>query len=383
MRVLRVAASWVLIVAIGSLGAYGIWTVRRANQLYAFLKDSGRGWTHRVFKPDAELGFAPVAGAVGGDMLPYGPAVPTRFDQDGFRVPIVAAESVRRRPRVLALGCSFTYGAGCPAEAAYPEVVARSLGGSALNAGAPSYGLGQMLVLARRLIPRHSPDFVLVQYSNHLVTRAQSGTALSFFGSLPTPMFVPDGETVRLRPPAFSGWALDLPLPEFRTTPRGAWDYASFLFRAGLPLMVHDDLALGLATAKRRIGVSADRPADGDSIVRAVYSEIGGLCRAAGARVFVVLLGRTPDPERLAELRKHAVVVDAELALCRAVDAECPYAFPHVSQAYMQAYGHFRGSPPVFVDSHPNPRAHALIAAEVTKAINAEAARSPGRAAPP
>lgn len=62
-------------------------------------------------------------------------------------------------------------------------------------------------------------------------------------------------------------------------------------------------------------------------------------------------------------------MVDAELALCRAVDTDCPYHFPRVSAAYRNAYGHFRGTPPVFVDPHPNTRAHALIAAEIVKAI--------------
>jgi hypothetical protein len=376
-RSLRAVASWGLIAALGALGAYGVWTVRRANQLYDFLKDSGRGWTRRVFRPDAELGFAPIPNAVGGDMLPYGPPVPSRFDQDGFRVPAEGAAE-RHRPLVLALGCSFTYGAACPAEAAYPHLVAQALGGSALNAGTPSYGLGQMLILARRLIPRHAPDYVLVQYSQHLVTRAQSGTARSFFGALPTPMFVSQGEGVRLEPPSFRSWALELPLGDVRDTPRSASDYTWFLFRAGLPLMIHDDLALGLAGAKRRLGLAPGEPADADRIVASVYTEIAALSRAAGSRMRIVLLGRNPAPERVAELRRHAVVVDAELALCRAVDTQCPYTFPYLSQAYLEAYGHFRGSPPVFVDSHPNPRAHALIAAEVTASLRTE----PDRASP-
>jgi hypothetical protein len=365
---LKTVASWVLIVAIAGLGTYLVWTVRRANELYSFLKDSGRGWTHRVFRPDAELGFSPVPGATGGDMLPYGPPIPTRFDEDGFRVPAGEADASARRPLVLALGDSFAYGAGCLAEEAFPQLVAAALNGSALNAGSPSYGLAQMSILARRLIPRHAPDFVLVQYSNHLVPRAQSGTGLSFFGALPTPMFVADGDGLKLRPPAFSPWALELPLPEFRRTPRGALDHAAFLFRAGLPLLVHDDMVLGRIEAERKLGW-APGPAESERIVQAVYSEIAGLCRAAGARMLIVLLGRSPSPERLAELRKNAVVVDAEIALCRGVYSECPRVQAGPGEAYLRAYGLFRGSPPVLVDSHPNPQAHAIIAAQVMAEI--------------
>jgi hypothetical protein len=122
-----------------------------------------------------------------------------------------------------------------------------------------------------------------------------------------------------------------------------------------------------LAEAKQRLGFVPDGSADAELIVGSVHAEIGALCRAAGARMLVVLLGRAPSPQRLLELQRHASVVDAELALCRAVDAEC--RAPQISEAYLRAYGHFRGSPPVFVDSHPNPRAHAVIAAEITAAI--------------
>ena len=44
-------------------------------------------------------------------------------------------------------------------------VVAQGLGGTVLNAGKCAYGLSQMLILARRLIPRYRPDYVLVQFS--------------------------------------------------------------------------------------------------------------------------------------------------------------------------------------------------------------------------
>lgn len=368
-RWVRAVLSWLLVLAIGAFGAYVVWTLARAHELYAALKDSGRGWTRQVFRPDAELGLSPIPNSAGGEMLPFGSPVPTRFDQDGFRVGETPTPHPRQRPLVLALGCSFTYGAACPAEAAYAPVVARSLGGSALNAGAPGYGLSQMLILARRLIPRHAPDFVLVQYSEWLVTRAQAGYVPSFFGVLPTPFFVPAADGVRLQPPVFPSWELDLPLPRYRYTARGVADYAGFLLSAGLPLLVHDDVSLALVEARRRLGLLPDRAADAEAIVRAVYAEIGALCRAAGARMLIVALGPPPSPERLAELQRHGNFVDAELALCRAVDTDCPYHFPRVSAAYRNAYGHFRGTPPVFVDPHPNTRAHALIAAEIVKAI--------------
>jgi hypothetical protein len=346
-----------------------VWTIKRATDLYAHLKDSGRGWTSQVFRADAELGLAPIPNAAGGEMLPLGPPVPTRFDEEGFRVPEARSFSARRRPLVLALGCSFTFGAACPAEAAYPAVVARAIGGSELNAGVPGYGLAQMLVLARRLIPRHKPDYVLVQYSEWLVSRGQAGYAPSFFGVVPTPFFVSAGAGPELQPPVFRSWELALPLPRFRNTPKGVGDYSAFLLRAGLPLVVHDDVSLALVSAQRSLGILPNRAADPETIVQAVYSEIGALCRAERAQMLVVLLGPAPSPRRLEELEKAGVVVDAELGLCRAVDDACPQPFPVVSGAYRSAYGHFRGSPPLFVDPHPNARAHGVIADEVVAAM--------------
>lgn len=372
-RWLRTGASWSLVFALGSLGAYGIWTFQRAHRLYGFLKDGGRGWTQRVYKPDAELGFAPVPGAVGGDMLPGGPPIPTRFDQHGFRVPISEVPGAGRRPLVLALGDSFTYGAACLAEDAFPHLIARGLGGTALNAGSPSYGLSQVLILARRLIPRHAPDIVLVQYSGLLVARAQARYTHSFFGVMPTPFFAADGAGPRLQPPPFGNRVLDLPLTEFRNTPRTVSDYASFLRRAALPLFVHDDAAVAFVEAGQRLRLLPAVAADPEPVVRRVYSEIAELCREHGARMLIVLLGRPPGAERRLELQRHAAAVDAELALCRAVDAGCEV--PVLSKAYLEAYGHFRGSPPQLVDSHPNPRAHAVIAEEVLKTIRSSPAR--------
>jgi hypothetical protein len=36
----------------------------------------------------------------------------------------------------------------------------------------------------------------------------------------------------------------------------------------------------------------------------------------------------------------------------------------------MKPCGHWYGTPPVLVDSHPNPRAHAVIAEEIVTALS-------------
>jgi hypothetical protein len=74
---------------------------------------------------------------------------------------------------VLALGCSFTYGAATNAENTYPYLVGQRLAGTTRNAGVSSYGLSQMMILAKRLVPAYKPDYLLVQYSPWLVDRSK------------------------------------------------------------------------------------------------------------------------------------------------------------------------------------------------------------------
>jgi len=44
-------------------------------------------------------------------------------------------------------------------------------------------------------------------------------------------------------------------------------------------------------------------------------------------------------------------------------------------EAWTEAYGFWRGTPPVVVDKHPNARAHELIAGVIVSAVRANAGR--------
>ena len=202
------------------------------------MKASGRGWSSRVFTADPELGFAPAAGSSGAEFLPFTIEIPVFFDADGFRVPSPIREPSPDRPSLLALGCSWTYGAASRAEDTYPEQAARRLGLTCRNAGVPSYGLSQMLLLARKYIPRLKPAIVVAQYSDWLVDRSRSWTADTEYGFVPTPFFVSGPEGVGLRRPVFTGLAFDLPTSRYRGSSPGILDYVSFLAHVGGPLIV-------------------------------------------------------------------------------------------------------------------------------------------------
>lgn len=346
------------LVVFAGLGYLG-WIVRRTAAAYSVQK-AGRGWVGRLYEADPDLGFRLVPGARASEVFPVGPEVPLATDADGFRVPLDAGIARPARPHVLALGCSYTFGAGCAAEDAYPELVARRLGGSCSNAGVPSYGLAQMVILARRLIPVRRPDYVLFQHSPWLIVRSQRGFAQSYLGSVPTPSFGPGSGEVAIRPPAFAPIVFDLPADRYLRSSSGALDFLSFQLRVGLPLFVHDDLHRGLLRRER----GSPAGLAGEDVVARAHAEIAALCAQHGAKMVLVAIGsdcqRAEIEDGLGQL--GVVVVDATAALCsRLPDTHW--------RNYFDRYARWGGDPPVLVDPHPNPAAHAVVAEAIVEAL--------------
>jgi hypothetical protein len=358
---------------VGLVGGYGVFLVLRANAAYSFLKGDRLGFRGKVHQADPELGFAAIPLAAGFHVFPIGPPMPMRYDADGFRIPDGrTADATRPRPLVLALGCSFTYGDSTRAEQTWPHLVASDLGGTELNAGKCAYGLAQMLLLARKLIPRYRPDYVLVQFSTWLPGRGTSGFARATFGNIPVPSLLlgPDGE-VGVQPPAFKTAVFELPFHEFDNKRRGAGEFMRFFFRAAAPLFARDDLNMAAYQLKRGLGRF---PADEldrarrnrEELNRVVYKEIGRVAADHAAQMVIVRLSHPleKDWQRLKELSPGALVVNAQVLL----DAHVPSRKP---EDYYKLFGHWRGSPPRLVDTHPNPAAHRVIADAVLRAIKA------------
>ncbi len=365
----KLAISFVSLVVFASIG-YGISIVWRTRGLYDEVKSGWRGWTGKVHGSDPELGLRLVPNGRGAETFSIGPDVPSRVDAEGFRVPVDAPEaSEKKRPIVLALGCSFTFGAACKAEDTFAWRTAQGLNGTCLNSGICSAGAAQMLILARRLIPEYKPDFVLAEYAPWLPARAADPFAQTNMGLIPTPYFVNTKSGIELHPPAFDTIAFDLPIAEYKQTPRGLGDFTSFLFRVGVPLLVHDDRHSWELSIARSLG-SEPPIASYDQIAALVWPEIARLCRENGARMIVVWfdgrpMGESWDlPPVLAELGAHGVPIAhaSEALIARLPEKTRP--------AYIQAYTHKRGDPPVCVDGHPNPLAHEIVAEEILRAIH-------------
>jgi hypothetical protein len=365
LRFSRASVGYVafLLVA-GAAGAYAVTLAFRSWQVYAFLKSDHRGLRGRLHRADPELGYAAVPGASGYQLMPGGDPLPVSYDLEGLRVPRGQETRVpRQRPFVLTLGCSFTFGDATLAEDTYAEVLARRLGGTALNAGKSAYGLAQMLILARRLIPRYQPDVVVVQFSPWLAQRAASGFAHVTFGVAPVPYLTQDPEgRVTVVPPAFAPVLFDLPFPRFDRPDRGAGEFASLFLRAGAPLFIHDDLQTLRYRLRRRAGRFPAPASDPERLNRAVYAEITRLAREHGARPVIVRLSHPLEIhyQTMRELSQDALLVNAQAALdARASDYE----------DYRRQFAHYRGVPPVLVDTHPNAEAHHIIARQIARAL--------------
>jgi hypothetical protein len=288
-----------------------------------------------------------------------------RHSVEGLR--IAAGDPVSAlgpRPWVLALGCSFTYGDACAAEDTFAYRVAKSLGGSALNAGCNGYGLAQMLVRAQSLVPRYHPDYVLVQSSPWLTSRGTSGFARSTFGEVPVPyLFLANGGHLRLHAPAFRAAVFDLPLQDYTDSASESGSFPSMLFRVGFPLFARDDLHMAVYDVERGLGQLPEPGGDATAINNAAYHEIAALCRESGAvMVSVQLRHHLETFPAEAHLPKTVLVAHAQEVL----DALVP---DPSDDAYYKRFGHWGGDPPVLVDTHPNPDAHRIIADTILTAI--------------
>jgi hypothetical protein len=330
-----------------------------SEQLYRYVTSSQRGIQGKVHRADDELGFSAIPGASGADVFPSGPPVPIRIDQHGFRVCVEERTVAADAETLLALGCSFTFGAACEAKDTFVERVGDGRAMRVHNAGGSGYGLVQMLRLARRHVSTIRPDVLLVQFAPWLIARARNNMAPSYHGRLPVPYFAATTtDSLDIQGPVFRAKVVDLPLSEYRRPDAGG--RLSFYWSCGFPLYVHDHWGFAISKLSGWPPPELDRC----KVVRLCYSEFARLGREAGARVLVVMLG---DEERGAreELQKieGLQIVDAERALRGALGK-------HTQSDYQLAYGHWRGEPPQLLDTHPNAVAHGRIAEAILQALS-------------
>jgi len=323
--------------------------------MYRSIKQNRRGWHGRVHRCDGRLGFAPIPGAAGAHVFPIGPDVPMRYSREGFRVPVEKDLESGRRPCFLFLGGSYTYGDACRAEETFPYLVGKHFGGAALNAGVCGYGLAQIYLLARDLLPRYRPDFVIVQYSDWLINRATREFSPTYFFKIPYPYFTENQNTLTIVPPVYRTALFDYDISQLRENPPGVSDYLRFISRAALPLQVHEDARFLLFCLKKLSGMIPQPVPDRQKVVDFVYGNISDLCARHGARMLVV--GIRQQSYRMDASWEY---VNADKGLHEGLQSD---------KDYDRLYSHWRGNPPVKVDNHPNAHAHRIIAEQLIEKI--------------
>lgn len=354
----------VLLQVVAMFLVYLSYTTFRTKSLYNYVKSNQRGWIGKVHRADEELGFAPVPNSRGSETMPIGADIPMRYDKDGFRIPFEDEQNTENNQLVaLTLGCSFTYGAATHAEDTFPYLVGKYIGGDTKNAGVCSYGLSQMVIIAKRLIPLHEPDYVIVQYSPWLARRAARAFAPSYFGKITNPYYS-KGEDLVIKPPVFQTKIFDLPLDEYRNSQQGVGDFLSFLWQVGLPLFVHDDFNVSVYDFARVFGLKDEPTTKFPAVIQHAYAEISSVAEQNGAKVIIVILGNSyrPVPVQRDLFPNDAIVVDAHSALIKRLT-------PMDRQSYKKHYNHWRGNPLRLVDNHPNEEAHKIIAEEIVSQI--------------
>lgn len=337
----------------------------RATPYYGMTK-SRLNWTDNLYVSDPVLGYAPRPDSTGAMINVVTPAVPVHHDRNGFRVPSHSL-STSEHPSILTLGCSYAYGYLVKAEETFSDRVAAALGLSSTNAAVSGYGLAQMLIQAKRLIPTLRPAYLLLEYAPWLVERGRSAFAPTLFGKIPTPYITDSPIATEVARPAFGSRLWSLPFGRFSETKRGVRDFISFQWHVGMPLILDQDaivLSYFLKRAAHLIPPPALPERDEDT-VRKAYEEIAATARANGTKVVIIALGEVTVPTfaRRDWFPQDVLYVDAYSALHRFAKQR--------GLDYSRAFHHWRGQPPADVDAHPNSLAHQLIANEIVGAISA------------
>ncbi|HPS20552.1 MAG TPA: hypothetical protein PKY78_06165 [Candidatus Omnitrophota bacterium] len=348
--------------------AYSFVVLQKCSNFYHFVKNPYKGWEGLVHQADPELGYRAMSNVSGAENITIGEPVPMKYDKNGYRIPLSYTDiDFNKRPLILFIGDSFTYGSACVAEDTFPFIVGKDMNASVINTGTISYGFAQMLIIARELIPKYKPDFVVFQSSPWLLARALEMYRATTTVKVPMPYIYSKGvRQYAVRYPVFVTNSFALPIEKYKKTAESFNDYVGFLFEVGVPFYVYDDWN----TLKTKFLLTIGRipkPVDKDfrDVETWIYEEIYNICHKNNAKLVVCFLGNKGWGRTYTEQLKFTsdfIIVDAESVLWEKLSDK-------TQTGYDNKYKHWRGNPSVMVDHHPNPEAHKIIADAIYKGI--------------
>ncbi len=349
--------------------------LRQIDKLYDYYK-ADYNIKGRVFEAHPELGHHGIPNGSGSHNYVIGTTqkqIPILLDSLGFRT-VGPQLRLKSDTTLLFLGCSFTWGDFCPAEKTYSYHVAKELGGQYLNAGTSAYGLAQMLILARKAIPKSKPKIVFLQHSPWLADRARFTFYPTAYGVMPFPFIHRKDDGHDVHPPLFMS---SLYKPEsiyFKQTARSFFDKCVFVWKVGLPVVVLDFFKHKWSILQINLGLKPRAESDNQAIERYVYNEIAKICQSNQSQLVVVNLGGFGyDETRFTNHydRTHfnkttnaqnITFVDVDSALRTAIKTPKEY------DKYLLWDKNGRDS--ILFDIHPNANTHRLIADQILQKLN-------------
>ncbi len=337
-------------------------------QVYPIFKhiasSEGKHWTGKVFQPDPVLGHKPVECDSGALNMTFNHTLihntPVKFDENGFRVPADSPCTRNfKRPLILFLGDSFTEGADCNAEKTFSAIVGDSIHGTSINAGVSSYGFSQMLLLARKLIPKYKPDYVVIQNSPWLSERAISRYAPTFGLAIPSPYFSNVNGIVQLEPPVFSTSCFSLNW-KYDSNKGKLHNFISFYLKEGFSVCARDWMNMVRAKYGTPNPEKDHRASD-----KVFFEEIVQIANTNKSNLIVLNLGdisATGNSHTILE-GKNVKFAEADSALWKDVN------FNEKTYQQLYYYWGWTGKDSVILDKHPTLEAHAAIAQSIIQTI--------------
>ena len=327
----------------------------RSREHYIAYKE--RRWSSTPVQWDEVYGFVPNRHGPIYYRLEDGKDLPMIIDEHGLRVSPAGEPSLSpNRSRILFLGCSVTYGLPVPAEKTFACITAEKLKCHPMNAGFIGWGLSQMLLRARELIPEWRPDYVVAQYSDWLPERSMGLYTPGF--ELPTAYFYNRDGAIAVHPPVFRAAGLTIPVDE-----QAGGSLLSFVRHVGMPLFLHDDYSRLTAAIRLRLGRIPVPMKCRQRVVDYSYGEINRLCTANNGKLIVLAVPGSihQRPKDRLDSLPCRIVFTLEKLIDRLPEA--------TQEAWQRHYCCWGGKPSRIVDRHPNAEMHAAVSEILVEAI--------------
>lgn len=268
--------------------------VSRTYMVFKLLTNDSHEFIGQLRQKDTVYGYDHINNSRMIHVLYPGDTVPNFTDRDGFRVPAsdTSKFNISGNVDVLFLGCSFTFGTFCLADSIFSNLASKELGLSYINAGVSGWGLAEMYLKAKELIPKYKPKYVVFQYSKWLPERAAGMYRTSAGFEMAKPYFevLPSGG-FDIRKTAYASDLYNL--KRYPNLNKSIGSAIAFIFGSGVmrEIFVREDVKKFSIWLERKLGRSNPVTATDEQmedLSMQVYKELMAYARENHAEPFIL-----------------------------------------------------------------------------------------------